>query len=247
MSIERLIYIYTLSDPITKEIRYVGKTIQKPTYRLYSHISQSKHNSKKDYCHCWIKSLLNKDLKPTMDIIEETFDIKRETYWIKYYRNDSKLTNFTDGGDLGNLGKSWKISEDKLESYKYKTNKPVLQYDLKGDFIKEWVSCNEFSRFHNLKSGTVSYNIRNKQSYKHFILIYKGDDFNLEHYKLVNLNKNRIIILDILKNIKYDFENATLAAKTLNLNNSSISKCAKNKKLLYKQYKIKYYDFVSQS
>lgn len=241
MSKERLIYIYTLSDPLTNEIRYVGKTIQKPTYRLSSHISQSKYNSKKDYCHCWIKSLLNKDLKPIMNIVEETFDVSRETYWIKHYRCNYKLTNFTDGGDLGNLGKTWKVRKESLYKYKFKNNKPILQYDLKGKFIKEWVSGREFARFYKLGKSTVSSCIYQNATCKDFILIFKGDDLNLNKY---NFSKKPVFILNTINNVKHNFKSACEAANALKLNNSSISKCAKNKKLLHKQYKIRYYDFM---
>ena len=31
-------FIYTLSDPFTREIRYVGKTTKKLKYRVYEHL-----------------------------------------------------------------------------------------------------------------------------------------------------------------------------------------------------------------
>lgn len=237
------IYIYSLSDPITKEIRYIGKTIQNPQYRLSSHISQSKHNAKKDYCHCWIRSLLNKNLKPLLALIEETYDINREAYWIKFYRDkDLRLTNFTDGGDLGNLGKTWKISEDKIHIYKFKNNKPINQYDLQGNFIKEWISGREFERFYNLSKSVVSNSINQKVSCNGFLISFKEDLFNINDYSFYK----PLFIQDVINKKYYHFKTAKEASRVLNLNNSSICKVAKSGKILYKRFKISNYDFMSE-
>jgi predicted GIY-YIG superfamily endonuclease len=55
-------YIYTLSDPITNEIRYIGYS-KDPKKRYANHLCISKLKSKKN---SWIKSLKNKGLKPIM-------------------------------------------------------------------------------------------------------------------------------------------------------------------------------------
>ena len=47
----RKIYIYQLIDPKNNEVRYIGKTVQDPKYRLYSHISVSKTGRKKDHTY----------------------------------------------------------------------------------------------------------------------------------------------------------------------------------------------------
>tara|TARA_R110002111_G_scaffold83877_2_gene131624 strand:- start:107 stop:610 length:504 start_codon:yes stop_codon:yes gene_type:complete len=58
------------------------------------------------YVSDWIKSLLNENLKPVIEIIEETNELywaNREKYWIRYYRNlNCKLCNLTDGGESNN-------------------------------------------------------------------------------------------------------------------------------------------------
>lgn len=93
-----VIYIYILSDPITKEIRYVGKTNNlKLRYRNHISVKSKTHTSS------WIISLKSKGLRPIMDVIEyTTLDEweEAEKYWIKYYRdNGYNLTNHTDGGE----------------------------------------------------------------------------------------------------------------------------------------------------
>ena len=44
-----MITIYTLTDPITKEVRYIGKTKRSLRDRMYSHTSNHKLNKEKSY------------------------------------------------------------------------------------------------------------------------------------------------------------------------------------------------------
>ena len=55
-----MVKIYTLSNPLTNEIRYIGKTSQKLEKRLDNHL----YNKSKTYCKSWIQSLINNNLKP---------------------------------------------------------------------------------------------------------------------------------------------------------------------------------------
>lgn len=89
-------YIYALKDPITEEIRYIGKS-DNPEIRLKNHIYKCKQSKK--HSAQWIQSLINKELKPILEILEEcNKDIweEREIYWISKYNN---LTNHTTGGE----------------------------------------------------------------------------------------------------------------------------------------------------
>lgn len=92
--------IYTLSDPITREVRYIGKTINKPRIRLYGHLSESKKSN--THKSNWIKSLVSKNLKPTMEIIDEVNHDEWEfweDYWIETFKSwGFELTNCIDGG-----------------------------------------------------------------------------------------------------------------------------------------------------
>jgi group I intron endonuclease len=89
-------YIYSLIDPVTEEIRYIGKTIN-PSQRLCAHIRSG--YKKGNHKECWIYGLLEKNLKPKMHIIEECLNdtwTEREKYYI---RTTPNLTNHTEGGD----------------------------------------------------------------------------------------------------------------------------------------------------
>ena len=95
-------YIYGLTDPDTQEIKYIGKS-DTPKKRLNQHITDSIGQERKNKKEAWIKSLLNKGLKPNLIIIEKVSDNwqEREKYWIAKYKE--QLKNESNGGD-GNEG-----------------------------------------------------------------------------------------------------------------------------------------------
>ena len=90
------LFIYSLSDPITNEVRYIGKTYN-PEKRYKEHIYKSKTG--KTHRDFWIQKLMKLEQKPIMNIIEECNDenwVIREQYYISIYDN---LTNLTNGGE----------------------------------------------------------------------------------------------------------------------------------------------------
>ena len=90
----KIIYIYTLSHPITNEVRYVGKTINiKRRYKQHLYDKRGSHKAS------WVKSLKNDGLKPILTIIEECNNdnwAEREIFWISQFDN---LTNLKAGGN----------------------------------------------------------------------------------------------------------------------------------------------------
>ena len=113
-----MVKIYSLSDPISNEIRYVGKTITSLSDRLKVHINQSKKTKKHTHKEAWIKSLLLKNLKPVIGLIEEVNTeiwAEREIYWISYYTN---LTNTSIGGESGTNG--YKHTEERINQLREK-------------------------------------------------------------------------------------------------------------------------------
>lgn len=100
------VFIYTLNNPLTNEVKYIGFTNQSLKRRLQLHLSHS--NKNRTYVQKWIKSL---ELPPLINLIEECDENiwqEREIYWIKYYREKGlKLCNLTDGGEgIPNLKRS---------------------------------------------------------------------------------------------------------------------------------------------
>lgn len=92
--------IYTLADPDTKEIKYVGKTKKSLLYRLQQHIYEAFRY--KSYKASWIKSLLQENKIPIIELLDETNEDWQslEMYWITQMRSwGFHLVNMTDGGD----------------------------------------------------------------------------------------------------------------------------------------------------
>lgn len=93
--------IYTLTDPRTNQIRYVGQTKCKLNSRLNGHIRDAitmRYNIPKSE---WIMELINEDTLPLINEIEivknKDADF-REQFWIKYYSDKyPDLLNATFG------------------------------------------------------------------------------------------------------------------------------------------------------
>jgi hypothetical protein len=133
--------LYSLSDGTS--VRYIGITKQKLSYRLSGHISSCKQAFKnkrsRHHRHCWIKSLLDRDIKPTISLMAEFNSSEQakqaEINTIKLYNN---LVNGTAGGDGI---REYKFSQEYLETKRFK----VDQYDLHGNLLAIFKSLSEAS------------------------------------------------------------------------------------------------------
>jgi hypothetical protein len=106
-------FIYSLSDPRTNQIRYIGKS-DNPKIRLESHLKDKKFNHKVN----WIRSLSILKLKPIVEVVDEVAEDEWqfwEIHYISLFKSwGFKLTNSTLGGEglsdpTGEIAK--KISE----------------------------------------------------------------------------------------------------------------------------------------
>lgn len=103
----RLAYIYSLSDPDTLEVRYVGKTIDVKK-RLYGHVEPSS-TRKNNHKNNWVKSLAKSGKKPLITVLfavnhKEWENKERETI-VSFKTRGARLTNGTQGGDGGAIDK----------------------------------------------------------------------------------------------------------------------------------------------
>lgn len=219
-----IIYIYSLCDPITNKIRYIGQT-KNIKNRFYKHIYDAKLNGFKNKRCAWIKSLLNKNLKPILSIVDEV-SIDNWMYWEKYWINEYKalgfdLVNSTDGGEGSYnriVSKETKEKMSKIKKGKIPKNlelfkksrivDKIYQFDLNGILIKEWESESLASK--ELKINNIWYALNNKRKKAgNFIWKYKSHNFNIED----ELNKKVIYQYDKDYNLIKEWDSITNANK----------------------------------
>lgn len=192
------IKIYTLSDPITNEIRYIGQTKHSLEERLKGHI-KSKGKVWRVY---WINSLKKRGLIPKIELLEEVekeMGSQTEVFWISMFRCwGFKLINLTDGGGTSTTkniirSKEWKenIRLGKLNSnFKYsEETKLKMSESAKKRGVNSKGS--QLSK-HNLTDEDVSKIkelIRNRKSKT---LKKISEELSLPHNWIICLNLNRI-------------------------------------------------------
>lgn len=130
------VYIYSLNDPDSLSIRYIGKTINIKR-RLSSHINEAKRGKGRRYVLNWIKSLLDVNKKPIINIIEECDQDnweEREKHWVNYYRKIIlNLCNNADGG-LGGSGMK-NYTADEINRRRIIASKTFSKYTIEQKII----------------------------------------------------------------------------------------------------------------
>jgi len=115
--------IYVCCDPLTHEVRYVGKTVRKVEHRIHKHVT----NSSNHHASKWF----NKIGAPYYFVVEvvpagEDW-IEAEQFWIAYLKSlGARLTNSTIGGE-GQCGWSMpKSTRDKIgDAHRGKVRGPL--------------------------------------------------------------------------------------------------------------------------
>ncbi len=194
------IYIYKLIDPITNEIRYIGKTKNKLVKRLYEHLTV-RNLVPKNHKNHWIKQLLSNNTKPIIELVEivtESNWMEREIYWIAYHKeNGSKLTNSTLGGD-GALGckRSKEAIAKTLETRKKNNNMKL------SDETKKRISLAKLGSTHSkevtdyvasfLKKTILQYDLNNNLIEEWFGIRECARALNLNHNMIIKyLDSNK--------------------------------------------------------
>ncbi len=98
-------YIYSLTDPRTGTVRYVGKT-KNVRRRLLQHITEATRKTGSYRLH-WIRSLLSSGMTPALSVLETGEGAgwqEAEQRWIASFRAaGAELVNGTAGGEGGAL------------------------------------------------------------------------------------------------------------------------------------------------
>lgn len=168
------IYLFSDEDFMPQ---YVGKT-KHLKVRIKQHLNDRLKRKGKFYS--WLNKTINEGKNYYVDILEECNEDnwkEREIYWIKHIKDcNYPLRNLTEGGDGG--GDMLKgIIPKCIENNK----KPILQYNLEGEFIKEFASVKEAANSVNSSTSCISKVAKNKGKYtKGYQWVYKTENYPLK-------------------------------------------------------------------
>ena len=192
--------VYTLSDPRTNLIKYIGITCKTLTQRLSGHCAEKKFNTKKVN---WVQSLRKDNLKPIIMELDcfETYEeaLYFEQYWIAQFKIwGFKLLNLTIGGE-GAQG--WVPTEEYRKNRSMAYSQPVIQYDLDGNFLKIWSSQLEAARFYNVRSSALGHALKDpeRSAVKFMWRRSAKIKMKIEPYLKTN-NKQELIVEDLRTN-----------------------------------------------
>ena len=177
--------IYRLVDPtISPEdeknyIRYIGWTNKTLSDRLSNHITEARHDITQQHTHKnrWINKLLNLNLKPCIELVDETYDaneikLMEIKYIALYAEKGCKLTNATKGGD-GQLGRV--VSDEQKALFE----KAIDIYDKQGNFLITVKSQKECELKFGVKSSKVSQVCNGiRKSTGNLVFRFHGEPFN---------------------------------------------------------------------
>lgn len=130
----KTVYFYVLKCPTSGDIRYVGRSVS-PEVRYRKHIYTGKADGEKDRKASWIRSLLDKGLKPKLEIVdkienyESTDEVKqREQTLILEYRKKYDLKNDRDIVENGyQFTEKCRKKMSKAQTGKRKVNKDGVE------------------------------------------------------------------------------------------------------------------------
>lgn len=211
-----MIYIYTLSHPITKEVRYVGKT-NNIKNRKNSHFNRKNCEKKQTPKDCWILSLLNKNLCPILEVIDETEGQWEwlEQYWISQFKCwGFKLLNLTEGGDVGRTGKLSKEHKQKISASNKKSNRKLTDTQIHDIcyLISQKYSFKKIKEKFEFVNESLFYSIKGGHAWKNISHLYLS--FNKKNKnnckKVIETKENETIIYNsiseaaIIKGISFD-------------------------------------------
>lgn len=88
-------------------------------------------------------------------LIAETFIQNSCNYTDVNHKDENKLNNHVDNLEwvTHKYNMNYGTIKDRLRNNKF--NKHVLQYDLQGNFIKEWESIRSISKYYNANTGNI--------------------------------------------------------------------------------------------
>jgi len=110
-------YIYSLSCPLTKSIRYIGKTYLPIKQRLYLHIS--KRNSTNSKKNLWIRELAIVGLLPIIEVLE-TVPTEQASFKEKEWISKLGISNLLNGNLGGGGNNYYRVKKNSIYIAKFR-------------------------------------------------------------------------------------------------------------------------------
>lgn len=188
--------IYVLKDYFTQEVRYVGVTTKLLRQRLSQHLYDAK--KKGTHKRNWINSLLKKDVKPTIELLEicnyKNWE-EREIHWISNYNN---LTNTREGGAGVVLSRD-KSSMQKSSEAKFK---PIIAIG-EDRKVLHFKSHKEASLKTKVPRTSIEYSITNINYCSYGYNFINVSDYYVGLEKVIKLTKKKPKYRIVYNNIEY--------------------------------------------
>lgn len=227
--------IYCLKHPITLEVRYIGVTSGKLTSRLSQHYHTGKIVGSTPVSK-WVKKLIQLNLKPIIELIEEVSEEEweeKEISYIKEFSIKTRLLNVQKGGTGVIRGKT---REEANKNVALAHQKKICQFNLKGELLKVWDSAMEASNYFKAKStssitnaSSINYRAITAFGYKWQLYTDYIKQIPLKQNKVTKVGKGKVYMFDIDNKIVNIFENSLQASIILDVYSSRIVTCIKNK------------------
>lgn len=188
---------------------------------------------------------------------------EKEIYWIEFYNSfirnkDSNGYNMTKGGEgwsgVDHSGeKNSMFGKKHSDESRYRnminqeTRKPVLAYDFKGSFYKEFPSINKASNDVLGDFNVISKACKGIFHHAYQYIWFYKDDFsedllNKKLDKLMSRIPKRIVQCDLNGNYIKTYEDAEKCAKEIDGCASTILKCCKGKVKIHKKKYTFFYE-----
>ena len=253
----KITFIYSLSDPRTGHVRYIGKS-NNPKRRLVGGHLPSIHDKRnKTKKRSWLKNVIDSGNRPILEIIDvvscEEWEFW-ESYYISLYRSwGFNLTNLTNGGG-GSLGGSWnkgrRHSVETIEKIKERRKHQKVIRRVINE--KEREKCREAIKIlHEKRKGqkdseetklkrgkSVSISLKKSYSEGRITAWNKGKKMDKE-FILKNYPFKKPVVKLSLENVLIDtYNSAAEAAKTdATYSKSKIGKCCLKKQSTHRGFR----------
>jgi len=156
-----------------------------------------------------------------------------------------KTSRLGSGNPMYGKTQSEETCNKRRESMIGKNSKKVLQYNIEGEFLKEWISASEASKELNIPPSTINAVCRGERNHSGgFLWMFKNKKVKqniIVNNKKLDYKRN-IIQKSLDGGIIKIWENAKVAAKHLRLNSQTIIECCRDNKNSYKDFTWRFTD-----